>query len=856
MNFKTVYLNNKKYSIPIVNHSCKHLSYIYFEMENETVKKTHKGSLEKFYNFLTSDISLHTYIPIKNTTTSTNSPNFKDMNSNGNYLCITEEGDDDIYCNSFNNLSRQKCEDTCNKLNYCGGFVYNTSGCSFRNIYATDPSSWTHLPSNFLYFKPTPAPSPSSSTDISAILSVVDLSDISNYSFRFILPDRKFEALSNVLIKCKKIHYKTDATPAYDCQNNDKLPYNIFGNIRYSIMGAFKKDTKSKKMIPVEPSMIYLSIGVSPLPYEQCGFFYNDFYEVGTNSYKVSLDASNVIDSSLVRVNPICNTPIGPNGYITSISNNNISYHQWGNAQRWYVHQQMMIRGYIIIYFYPMGDNFTYNLFYFQSKYLDSNKTLANKESLWDISNTTTNSNIKIILKHTWQKSVQYIKKHNPSKRQDASKAPFTVGGWSQGAHATSSLMHWVNVDQSLAFIKNNGNIRGAWLSNGGSMNCFCQETSNNINDLNCPPYFAHEPGDINSNCCPVNTKTGKPYTEPWYDNPANKKSHPPVVITSVVDEDYNYKYAQWTNLTYNTSDLTKEDFPPKSLGYTSKYTIEWKNKVISLPLGLQYWNGLDPSVQNKSVLLIDSKTYWPTTAYIYSESANLHKYLKHPVFSRQPYFSWYNDLSNYTFYSQASKTPTILQQKEIPSSTHGYNTFNMANHVVDFFVNKVPNITPTPTPAPATPTPAPATPTPAPATPTPAPATPTPAILNNYTHYPYHNVWDDKDEGGRHAGATCLEQDCAGTPKESVSSCAHKCSATPHCTAFVYGRQYPNIGDTCPAPSPSYNCGLRTGPIYFLSGDVLACRPNGSSQKHTCSPSVCSNYGSYDTWVKKVKKS
>ena len=32
MNFKTVYLNNIQYSIPIVNDSCKHLSHIYYEI--------------------------------------------------------------------------------------------------------------------------------------------------------------------------------------------------------------------------------------------------------------------------------------------------------------------------------------------------------------------------------------------------------------------------------------------------------------------------------------------------------------------------------------------------------------------------------------------------------------------------------------------------------------------------------------------------------------------------------------------------------------------------------------------------------------------------------------------------------
>ena len=747
MNYKTVFLNNIQYSIPIVHDSCIHLSHIYFEMENESRKKTHIGPLTKFYNTLGKNPVPSPYNTFPNTNTLTYSPNFKNHNNplkgGSNNLCITDKGNDDPECKFRIDNDYKDCETICSKNRYCGGFVYygDNSTCSFRSIYARDASS--HFKSfknnTTLYLKPTPAPSPNNLPSISAESPLVPLSEIHKYDFKFILPDRPFTKASsfkaNCPIKNQKVHCSSSST---------NMPYNLEGNINYSIMGAFKND------VPVEPSMIYLSLGVNSRDLE-CGMFFDAISEDEKEKEKYYFYNNYVKfeDASHMHISKYCRSPVDSSdisGYMTGLNGgDDLRYHVWGGAQRWYVHQQMMIKGYIIIYMYPTDSN--YYLFDYKSQRLDVNSG-NNLTNNWD--NTNTNP-FKIIFKNAWNKCINYI---NSNKETNLS-IPFSMGGYSAGGHAASALMHWAAVDPDLSYIQKNG-IHGAWISNAGSMNCFNDDTKDYINEDNCPSYLAEKINDsttefntVNDYCCPVNKTTRVPYTEPFYNMNNRGSSHPPVVITSIVDEDYNYAYGNWTALNYNVKDRSKESIPPKSIGYTNKYTIEWNNTVISLLPGLQYWHGLSKEVQDKSLLLIDSNTYWSSTTWWYLNMDNdfIDQVTTSPMKDKS-YFSWFNDLSSDFSFNEIAKYPTRAESTA-PTSTHGQMTYHMANNVIKFFVNTVPN-TPTPVPTPAKPTPVP---TPAKPTPVPTPAKPSPvppstaSILNSlFNKAEHNNLFRDAD--------------------------------------------------------------------------------------------------------------
>ncbi len=392
---------------------------------------------------------------------------------------------------------------------------------------------------------PTPLPPP-------APAKIIPLEKFKDYEFRYILLDNSnFSTKSSSIVKCD----------SNDCDYSN-APYDGCGNLTYNIMQAYSNSDKkfvkpSKVLIHMEPDMFFGG-GCFRHLYSWTGSECNSNNDNrdchapfdGGGPVKSSLNK----DGTLIKELSWCQNPVDDNGYLINIPEQHAGFQVFSGHQKWYILQQLMMQGYIIINLFPTTRSMINNgyAFGYKSKGWD--------QALWDSHST----NFKKLFEHIWLKKIIPYASDN---------LELAVAGHSRGAHQASGLMNYFPgtkfSDKKTAYPK----ITKAWLNSGGSMNCF---TDQKVTPA-CPKQLHNEKNDTDQTYCCDSSRT-----EPIYDK--EKNNHPSVVITSLVDSDY----------------LVDD---------SNEYTIT-DNDAISLSPAQVYWKSLSKTVQTRSKNLI-CPVYW-----------------------------------------------------------------------------------------------------------------------------------------------------------------------------------------------------------------------------------------------------
>ena len=419
--------------------------------------------------------------------------------------------------------------------------------------------------------------------------------------------------------------------------NSNNYTYNKYGNISYNIQHAVNVSSNNKILIYIDPD----GKGIPCIS------------EIGKKD-----------------IPKYCQYPVGQNGYIT----NSISYPPFvfqnitNNSfeKKLFVLQQLMIKGFTIIYLYKNSDSGY--IFNYMSKLTSSYDGKTSDYQSLDLAFTNIFSKFKNIEKYK-----------------------IYAGGSSEGGHAASGLLHLINSGTILS--KFNIKITKLWLNSAGSMNCFTDEDNNQniyptnvsgyknyINDISgisnsnlCPSNEfrisdqKNKPPNSSDNwggCCNLNKNNNLPETEPYYDNSTHRDQHPPVIITSLLDSDYI--------VTNKTS-------------YTISTVVDG-SIIYSLLPGNSYWRGLSYTTKKLSQDIcggnIIDNIYTNSNSWCKCPSGCcFYPNCPPPPFIEKASFNGGNN-DNYAC------SIYVLGKRE---STHSSFTFSQAKQIIKFFIMDVP---------------------------------------------------------------------------------------------------------------------------------------------------------------------